>query len=56
MQAGDDDGTHLILITGTLNRIITTFPEDSVHGQVRRCGVDGLLCLGEVGLVSGCGI
>lgn len=48
-----NDGTYLILVTGTVCHVIAALLEDSVGSDVSHYSVDGLLCLGEVRLVSG---
>lgn len=50
------DGTYLILITGTLNCVIADLLQNPPGSHFYHYGVESLLCLGEVGFVSSCGV
>ena len=47
-------GIYLILVTGTLGRIITNLLQDSTGGHTGHHSVNGLLRFSEVVRVPGC--
>ena len=49
-------GIYLILVTGALGRIITTFLQDSTGSHSSYYSIDGLLRFCKVGCVPSCTI
>lgn len=47
---------YLVLVAGTVCRVITVLLEDVEGGDVSHHSVDSLLRLGEVDLVSSCAV